>query len=212
MQFSKAGVATLFVLSLLSTTARGQIQVFGGPEADRRSSTVVMFGEDVVVGVSISYSAPEWKDSYDTPGALDQNKGQNVRLGKNWWTSLDTNVPLEIGGTRLEPGAYFLGLHYGEDGSFKLLVIDSVQAMKESMMPFDPAGWKGGTMIPLKMSKDSLEETQDEMVIAITAAEGDPTKGSFSIQWGKHELSADVRFHVGGPNEASAGRSDKKDM
>ena len=209
MQVSKTGLAAL-ALSLLAAPAQAQIQVFGGPDEDRRSSTVVMFGENVIAGVSISYSAPDWKADYDKPGAMDSYKGKNVRLGKNWWTSLDTNIPLEIGGTKLEPGAYYLGLRYGEDGSFKLLVLDASKAMKNSMMPFNPDGWKGGTTVDLKMNKDSLDESKKKMVIDISASEDDPSKGSFSIQWGKHELAADVKFQIAGGDAKKQGSRSRR--
>ncbi|MGE3174027.1 MAG: hypothetical protein AB7O97_15480 [Planctomycetota bacterium] len=59
-------------------------------------------------------------------------------------------------------------------------------------------------MCPLTLHKDTLDETHKKMEIAITADEGDATKGKFSIRWGKHELTAPVTFHLGGPQNASS--------
>ena len=42
------------------------------------------------------------------------------------------------------------------------------------------------------------------MEIEITADKNDPATGRFSIRWGKHELSAPVRFHFAGAKDATA--------
>jgi len=52
--------------------------------------------------------------------------------------------------------------------------------------------------------RDSLKESQSKMVIAITADEKDSTKGKFSVQWGKHELSAPVTYQLPAAKDASA--------
>jgi hypothetical protein len=206
MHVSTAAVAALAAFSLFASSARSQIQVFGGPEDDRRCATVIMFGENVMGGCSLSYSAPDWKAEYDKPGALDPYRGQNVRLGKNWWTTFETSVPVEIGGTKLMPGAYVLGLHYTEDGEFHLLAIDAGMAMKKGMMPFSPQGWSGGTAMPLTLEKDSLDETHQKMEISISANQDDPSKGAFAIRWGKHQLTADVAFQIHGDKKADKAR------
>src|SRR5712675_468024 len=157
--------------------------------------------------VSISYSQPNWQDSYN--GMLEKLKGGNyTRLGKNWWTTFDTVGTLEIGGTKIEAGSYYLGLAVDKDGAFSLLVFDSRQAMKTGLLPFTTALYKGETKAetkaPLTLAKDSLKEVVVKMEIEITADKKDPATGKFSIRWGKHELSAPVKFHLAGAKDSTA--------
>ena len=195
--------AALTALTFAAPLA-AQVQVMNPPiDEDRRGSNVIMFGDNVMAFVAVTWSAPQWKAEYDKPGVMDSFKGQNVRLGKNWWTQIDTNIPLEIGGQKLPVGSYFLGLHYTKDGEFHLMAFDTKMAMKNSLMPFMGDQWKGGTAIPLKLNKDKLDKTVEKMLIVIQADDKGDT-GSFRIHWGKHELAADVKFMVAGAKNASA--------
>ena len=167
------------------------------PGNDRTCCTIIFAdmsnGFSAKGALNLNYTAPEWKDSYTA--MIDSGKFTgNQRLGKNWWTSFDTMVPLTIGGTKVAPGAYFLGLNVSEKGEFKLLVIDAKTAITTGWVPFMPKPWKADVTAPLTLAKDSLKETQTKMVIAFTADEKDTTKGKFTIQWGKHELSAPVVY------------------
>lgn len=183
-------------------------QVFGGPDPDRKASTVFVFNDsfEALAGVSISYSQPNWQDSYN--GMLEKLKGNYTRLGKNWWTTFDTVGTLEIGGTKIEAGSYYLGLAVGQDGAFSLLLFDSKQAMKTGLLPFTTALFRGEakaeTKAPLTLAKDSLKEVVVKMEIEIAADKKDPATGKFSIRWGKHELSAPVTFQIPNVKDASA--------
>lgn len=181
-----------------ATTA--QVQAMGGPDDGRKASTLIFAemngGFTPRGGVSINYSQPEWKAEYDAVLASGKFNGTNQRLGKNWWTSLDTTVALEIGGTKVAPGSYYLGLQIAKDGGVSLLVLDAKTANQHGWMPFVAAQWKSETVCKLDLHKDALKEVQGKMTIAITADEKDASKGKFSIQWGKHELSAAVAFHL----------------
>jgi hypothetical protein len=183
--------ATLAAICTLPSL-RAQVQVFGGPDPDRKGSSVIMFSDTMMAGIAISYSAPVWKEQYNQ--MLDSLKGKNLRLGKNWWTSFDTSVPAVIGGVRIEAGSYFLGMHCDKDGKFSLLLFAAADAMKGNLMPFAEDAWKGGTSAPLTLAKDSLKEPAKSMVIAIEADAKNPASGMFRVQWGPHELTAPVTF------------------
>jgi hypothetical protein len=149
--------------------------------------------------VSISYSQPTWQDSYN--GMLDGLKGSNYsRLGKGWWTTFDTVGLVEIGGTKIEAGSYYLGLAVGKDGAFSLLLFDSRQTMKKGLLPGSTPLYRGDASAeikaPLTLAKDSLKEVVVKMEIEMTVDKQDPSSGKFSIRWGKHELSAPVKFDL----------------
>ncbi|MCA8941220.1 MAG: DUF2911 domain-containing protein [Planctomycetes bacterium] len=198
-------VAALAALSFAPITAQ---QVFGGPDEDRQSSTVLVFGQEVMAAASISYSQPTWKDSYDQ--RFDELKGRKLRLGKNWWTTLQTATPLEIAGQSLDAGAYVLGLECDEKGNFSLLAMAADWAMKNKVLPWSTDNWRNEIKIPLALAKGSLEEPVEKMEIEISAERESPMSGKFSIRWGKHELSAKVNYAPKPVTDASAGKSDEE--
>ena len=183
-------------------------QVAGGPDPDRKASTVFVFTDSsALAGASISYSPADWRDSYE--GMLEKLRGSHyTRLGKNWWTTFDTVGTLEIGGTKIDAGSYYLGLAVGEDGAFSLLLFDSRQTMKTGLLPSTTALYRGDAKAeftaPLTFARNSLKDVVAKMEIEITADKNDPASGRFSVRWGKHELSAPVRFHFAGAKDATA--------
>ena len=60
---------------------------------------------------AIDYGRPAWKKEYEDAVNFDKlTKGKTYRLGSNFWSSLDTQLPLKISGVRVAPGHYYLGL------------------------------------------------------------------------------------------------------
>ena len=205
------GVAALAATALLTASVPAQqLRTFGGTDPERKASTVflaIVKGEesfDMKGGAAINYSPPTWQDSYDAQ--LDSGKFNNTnqRLGKNWWTSFDTYSPLEFGGTKIPAGAYYLGIHVDQGGKFQLLFLDPKTVLTSGWVPFMATPWKTELKAPLTFAKNSLPEAVEKMEIAITADQKNPTNGKFSIKWGKHELSAEVKFMVEGAKDAAA--------
>ena len=196
--FAKLNAAVLTVALSASAVFGQGVQVFGGPDPDRKSSSVFMLDETFTpkAGAAIDYSAPEWKDEYND--MLDTLKGKDARLGKNWWTSLSTMSACEIGGAKIEAGSYFLGLRCDKDGNFHLLVLPAAENLKAKAAPWMPDTWKSGIACKLTFAKDSLKESVAKMQIEITADAKQPSSGKLAIRWGKHELSAPVVLHLAG--------------
>lgn len=202
----------LAAVAFLTPSLRAQVQALN--PGDERACCTLIFadmsnGFSAKGALNVDYTAPEWKDSYNK--ALESGKFNNTnqRLGKNWWATFDTMTALEIGGTKVAPGSYVLGVQVDAKGGFKLMIIDSKTAMTSGWAPFDPKPWKTEILAPLTLAKDSLAEPQKHMVIAFTADAKDTTKGKFSIQWGKHELSAPVKYSLPVVKDASAGKDGK---
>lgn len=190
--------AALVVLSFLPEL---QAQRVVRGDADRKASSVFVFSDsmETLAGVSIGYGQAIWRDGYD--GMLEQLKGSNYsRLGTGGWTTLDTIGALDIGGTRIEAGSYYLGLAVDKDGAFSLLVFDSTQTMKAGLLPSTTALYRGEakamTKAPVTLARGSLKDVVTRLEIEITADENKPATGKLSIRWGKHELSAPVAFHL----------------
>ncbi|HEX6813199.1 MAG TPA: hypothetical protein VF384_16365 [Planctomycetota bacterium] len=184
-------------------------QVSGGPDPERKASTFFISNDshETLAGVFISYSPAEWQESYND--MLATLAGSNyTRLGKGWWTSFETVGTVEIGGTKIEAGSYFLGLAVDKDGAFSLLVFDSKHTLKAGLLPSTTALYTGEarpeTKAPLTLAKDSLKEHVVKLEVEIAADKKDPASGRFSIRWGKHELSAPLKFHLAGAKASNA--------
>lgn len=199
MQFPR--LLTAAFAALCCTIPLFAQKAYGGPDPDRKASTMFVFGDDfhAYAGASISYSQPQWNDKYND--MLPTLKGKNARLGKNWWTSLDTIGAMEIAGTKIEAGSYFLGLHVDQDGNFHLLLLDAKKAMQGGVLPFHTDNLKADAKAPLTLAKDSLPATVEKMEIEISADKNDPSTGRFAIRWGKHELSAKVKLTLTPPKK-----------
>jgi hypothetical protein len=125
--------ATLAAVTFFPAQAQ---QVFGGPDPDRTSSTVIVSSDTsgILAAVNIDYSQPSWQESYDACWSSSRATTHgSARTGGPPWTTVGA---LEIGGTRIDAGSYYLGLEVGKDGAFSLLSFDSKQAMKTGLLPF----------------------------------------------------------------------------
>ncbi len=176
-------------------------QVVGGPDPDRKASSVHVSSAsfETLAAVSISHGQASWRESYD--GMLETLKGSHyTRLGTGWWATFDTVGAVEVGGTTIEAGSYYLGLAVDREGAFSLLLFNSMQAMKAALLPGTTALYTGAAMpsarAPLVLARDSLKEAAIKLAIEITADPKDPATGKLSIRWGRHELSAAVRFQL----------------
>jgi hypothetical protein len=191
--------SSLLALSL-ATPAVAQLQVFGG-EAPRMAATRIFWDNGPVGMVCIQYGQPEWKAEYD--GMLGKLVGQSLRLGKDFWTTLNTSCALTVGGTKIPAGSYYLGLKCDEDGGFHLLVLRAEPADAKGWAPFMPEQWQPDFAIAMK--KDKVAESAAKMAIALGGGEKSPTALTLSIQWGTHRLSAPVAVHLGEKGQAAAG-------
>ena len=101
-----------------------------GGQPDERASARVLYWNEVKNGaagqLAINYGRPLWKKDYEDAKKFDgMTEGKTWRMGSNFWTDLDTSLPLQISGKNVPAGHYYLGLHRSQDGSkwsFALLI------------------------------------------------------------------------------------------
>lgn len=186
--------AALAALCFALPATAQKIQVFGG-NSQRACSSLVLFGEGVMAGITVTHGQPEWQAEYD--GMLDRLKGKINRLGKDLWTTFLTSVPVEIGGVKVPAGSYVVGLHCDADGKFGLALLDATKAMQAGALPFGPQKWTPDVLCPLTLAKDVAKESVAKMTMELKAADGDPTQATFTLAWGKHTLTAPIAIHVG---------------
>ena len=184
-------LAAAVCLALPATAQK--VQVFGGKQ-ERAATTAILFGENILAGMSIVYGQPLWKDSYDQ--MLDKLKGKTNRLGKDWWTTFTTSVDIELGGAKIEAGSYVLAIRCDAEGKFHLVGMDAGKAMKKGLMPFGPQDWTPDFTAPLELHKGALAESVEKLEMELTVDGEDASKGAFAMSWGKHKLTAPVALHL----------------
>lgn len=174
----------------LSLPATAQVQVFGGTGM-RANSTLVLFGADLMAGITVTHGQPEWHDDYTSK--LDSLKGKTHRLGKDLWTTFMTSIPVAIGGVTVPAGSYVVGLQCSKDGKFALALMDATKAMKKGAMPFVPWTWKADVVVPFKLNKNVAKESVAKMTMTLAANKDDPMTGTFTLAWGPHTLTSDLK-------------------
>jgi tetratricopeptide (TPR) repeat protein len=144
--------------------------------------------------LAIDYGAPQWKDAFGE--AIDNPKriGQRWRFGADFWTSLDTNVPLTIHGTEVPAGHYYLTITHQGDRKFVLNVLDPKVVRKYRIDPYLAHLTKGGTEVALdhQLADAVAERLQIELQI-------DPvkkSKGRLVVRFGPHTLTAPLQVHL----------------
>ncbi|HLU38290.1 MAG TPA: DUF2911 domain-containing protein [Planctomycetota bacterium] len=200
---------------VLSTLAVAQARVFGGIDNERKAATTMAFEQDpqggfkLLASTCIQYSTPAWKPEYD--GMVDQAKGRSFRLGKNFWTTLNTSVALDIGGATVPAGAYYLGIKVDDEGKFHLLVLDAKNADAQGWSPANAVQWKPDHTCPLEHSKGS--QTVEKLTITIDGQQTDSLE--LKIAWGGHVLTAPVKMQLRSDAKdaqgASAGKGNEKE-
>ena len=193
MRFPFVTAAFAALCFALPTAAQ---KVAGHSDGSMRNETRIMvFSEDfkVFAMASLTHGQPDWKAEYDT--MFDKLKGKINRLGKDWFTTLITSSELEIGGAKIAPGSYVVGLHCDKDGKFGLALMDSSKAMKDGVTPF-VTDWKPEVLVPLTLNKDVAKEVVGKMTMTFDAQKGGSGEGTFTLAWGKHTLTAPVMLHA----------------
>jgi tetratricopeptide (TPR) repeat protein len=143
--------------------------------------------------LAIDYAAVPWQDKYDQVVESPKMVGKHWRFGSDFWTSLDTNLPISIGGVAIQPGYYYLTLMSKGDGKFSLFLHDAAEVRKTHLDAFKAEKLTGGVEVPLAHSKS--EKKAETLAIAITVQPTQPT-GEFTVNFGNHELTAKVEIAV----------------
>lgn len=194
---------SLLAALLLVSTATAQLQVFGG-DGPRMASTKIFWHDGPVGMICVQYGQPEWKPEYNA--MIAEAKGKKARLGKDFWTTLNTSVALTIGAVKVPAGSYYLGVgSNAKDGSLELLVMDAKGADAKGFAPFMPDAWVPDYVVPMKHD-DAAKETR---LLTIQIRGDDPAKMSLRLSWGNHEMTAALVAHMAPPRAGTGAQSDK---
>lgn len=196
----KIRVLLLASMALIALSAQSQqkrkIGAEGG-DVDDRGSARVLYWDDAANAAAgqfaINYGRPVWKSVYEDQAKFDgMTKGKVWRLGSNYWTTLNTDLPLEISGKRVAPGSYYLGLMRSADGSqWSLAFIDIPPARKVHLDAFDIHKAHVSFLAP--MTTEKPDSKAEKLTITLAYPKDNLRNVTMRIAWGTLALSAPVK-------------------
>ena len=172
----------------------------GGGMMEERGSARVLYWNtklDTSAGqFAIDYGRPEWKKDYEDAAKFDGlTKGKVWRMGKNFWTILDSSLPLKISGKSVPPGYYYLGLRRSADGAqWSLAFLDPMKVQAARLDGFIINKAKVEFEVPVKMEK--VPVIASKLLITLPYAEKTPTHVTFKLAWGNFVVTAPVEVSL----------------
>jgi hypothetical protein len=175
------------------------IVAFGSDSPERGTTRVGLWNTQKKGGAgqfAIDYGRPVWRKDYDDAAKFDQmTKGQVYRLGSNFWTVLDTDIPLSIAGKTVPPGQWYLGLHRSDDGAtWSLAFIDPAKARAAHLDASEIN--KAPVEIKIPMTTGQAAEMKEKLTIDLLFQEANPKDVTLKISWGKLQLSAPIQVPI----------------
>ena len=178
---------------------RPKFIAFGSDSPERGTTRVGYWNNEKNMGAgqfAIDYGRPVWRKEYEDTANFDKmTRGKVYRLGSNFWTTLDTDMPLTIAGKTVPAGSWYLGLHRSEDGAtWSLVFIDPAKAraahVDASEIERAPVAFKA------PMTVEQAAESKDKLTIDLTFQKGNLKDVTLKIAWGKMQLSAPIQVPV----------------
>ena len=171
-----------------------------GGQPDDRASARVLYWNTVKHGAAgqfaIDYGRPVWKSDYEDPAKFDHmTKGKIWRMGSNFWTALDTCLPLKISGKDVPAGYYYLGLHRSEDGSkWSLAFIDPAKVRAAHLDAFEFEKAPIAFEVPMSIAKAATKA--EKLTIELSYPKDNIRKVTLSVAWGTLALTAPIEVTV----------------
>jgi hypothetical protein len=182
--------------AVLAQQAKKGIVAEGGGADDRSSARVLYWDLDAHGAAgqfAVNYGRPAWKKEYEDPANFDKmTKGQVWRMGSNFWTELDTCVPLEISGKKVGVGLYFLGLHRSDDGEkWSLAFIDPDKVRAAHLDAFDIRKAPISFEVPVTFKKLAAP-VAEKLTITMVYKKEDDRHVTMELAWGNVEITAPI--------------------
>ena len=116
-------------------------------------------------------------------------------MGSNFWTVLDTCLPLKISGKNVPAGYYYLGLHRSEDGSkWSLAFIDPAKVRAAHLDAFDIEKAPVAFEVPMSIAKAATKP--EKLTIELSYPKDNIRKVTLSVAWGTLALTAPIEVTV----------------
>jgi len=193
------GSMLLFTL-IAEAQQKPAIEAEGGTPDDRASARVLYWNSrtnSAAGQVAIDYGRPVWKKEYNETARFDaMTRGKIWRMGSNYWTILDTNLALSIGGKTVPAGLYYLGLHRSDNGSeWSLAFIDPARARKMHLDAFQVE--RAPVEFEAHMSNVTNADSPAEKLTITLSYPKDAIKHvTMRVAWGNLVLSTPIEVTV----------------
>jgi hypothetical protein len=175
------------------------IVAFGSDSPERGTTRVGFWNTRKDMGAgqfAIDYGRPIWKKDYEDAAKFDSfTKGKVYRLGSNFWTTLDTDMPLTIGGTKVPAGLWYLGLHRSEDGGTWSLVFIEPSKARGAHVDASEIG-RAPISFKAPMTVEQASASKEKLTIDLLFQRGNPKDVTLRIAWGNLQLSTPVLVPV----------------
>jgi hypothetical protein len=182
-----------------SKLAKPAIGAEGGDPDDRASARVLYWNEKTNSSAgwfAFNYGRPVWQKKYEDPAQFDRmTKGKVWRMGSNYWTVLDTTLPLNIAGKRVRAGSYFLGLRRSADGgTWSLAFIDQATVRRTHIDAFQIA--KAPVEFEAPMSVAKSDGLAQKLTITLSYPKDDIKSVTMKVAWGNLALTTPIKVSV----------------
>lgn len=157
------------------------------PETSARGHTRIFywFGPDSAGQVAIDHGQPAWNDRFEA--YLQRANAPRWRLGENFWTTLDTNMELVLGGVDVPIGAYYVVLQPSERG-LELALLDPQTVRTQRLDAYEANKTTGGILVPLQRRPAAVPTARLQIELTVDRQQRD--QGTLAIRFGPHELTA----------------------
>lgn len=189
----------LSIIPALAQQSKPNISAEGGEPDDRASARILYWNSAQHGGAgefAIDYGRPVWKSVYEDPAKFDaMTEGKVWRFGSNFWTTLDTFLPLKISGKAVPPGYYYLGLRRSDDGAtWYLAFIDPAKVRAAHIDAFNIDKAPISFQAPLSEAKAASKT--EKLTIDLTYPKDNIHKAMLNIAWGTLALTAPIEIMV----------------
>lgn len=178
---------------LLTQAAARAAQIeLGTYTTQRMGSRILAFGARSIE-VHLEWGPVAWKDEYAV--AIDSGKldGRRWRMGADFWTTIDTNVPLTFGDKTLAPGMYYLTMER-RDGKTFLQFHDPVKARTQRIDPFVVQDFLSQPVeVEMTLTKGDTIASQLALELTSRAAKSDEPNAGISVSFGPYHAEAAMR-------------------
>lgn len=201
MKLCNASAAVLIAIASMAFAQekKSNIQAFVNVGDDRGETRVLYWDgvKNAAAGqVMIHHGRPVWRPEYDDPKNFDDmTKGKTWRLGKDFWTTLATDLPLKIAGRNIAPGAYFLGAERSADGASWSLVFYEPAKVRAGHIDASQIE-KATAAFKVPLTFKAVTPANERLSIALTTAQDQPQDITLKIAWGKFELAAPIQAQM----------------
>ncbi|MBI1851035.1 MAG: DUF2911 domain-containing protein [Planctomycetes bacterium] len=161
----------------------------------RASTRAAYFGRRGSAGqLVIDYGTPPWKEAYGAAVESGKFAGQRWRLGQDFWTSLDSNVDLTIGGATLKAGYYYLTLEQKDANKGVLAFHDPAVVHAKRVDASAAAQYKGPAVVEVPLAYEKSADVAKELQFSLAVGNSDASKGTLTIRFGPYKATMPIEL------------------